>query len=176
MLRPTEGQRVRLRAREESDLDVFYRWINDWETVKYLGQRYARSRDFERKWLAQGDPAYGQASFVVEALDGGVPIGWCGLHNATPEDRCAEVGIAIGDHDYLEGGYGTDIMRTLCGFGFNVLNLHRIELTVYDWNTRAIRCYEKVGFQHEGLLRDVIFKAGRWNTLVHMGLLRDELR
>lgn len=176
MLRPTEGQRIRLRAREEGDLDAFYRWINDWETIKYLGQRYARSRDFERKWLALGDPSYGNASFVVETLDGGVPIGWCGLHGATPEDRCAHLGIAIGDHDYLEGGYGTDIMRTLCGFGFAVLNLHRIDLTVYDWNTRAIRCYEKVGFQHEGVIRDGIFKAGRWNNLVHMGLLREELR
>jgi RimJ/RimL family protein N-acetyltransferase len=66
-------------------------------------------------------------------------------------------------------------MRTVCRFGFEMMNLHRIDLTVFDWNTRAIRCYEKVGFQHEGVLRDGMFKAGRWNQLVYMGLLRGEL-
>ncbi len=173
---PFEGQLIRLRAREESDLENFYRWINDWETVKYLGGRYPRSRKFEQQWLTSGDPAYSQSSLIAETLEGQKPIGWVGLHDATPEDRCAGLGIAIGEHEYLDGGYGSDIMRTVCRYGFEVLNLHRIELTVFDWNTRAIRCYEKVGFQHEGVLRDGMFKAGRWNQLVYMGLLRGELR
>lgn len=176
VLPSTDGERIRLRAREETDLEFAYRWFNDWETTKYLGQRYARSRDFERKWLAKGDPAFGEASFIIETLDDVLPIGWCGLHGATPEDRCAGLGIAIGDHDYLQGGFGTDAMRTLCGYGFNVMNLHRIELTVFDWNERAIRCYERIGFQREGVLRDAIFKAGRWNDLIEMSLLKGELR
>jgi RimJ/RimL family protein N-acetyltransferase len=175
MSSPFEGQLIRLRAREESDLENFYRWINDWDTVKYLGARYPRSRKFEQEWLASGDPAYGLGQFIAETLDDSKPIAWVGLHSATPEDRAASLGIAIGDKSHLEGGYGTDIMRTVCRFGFEMMNLHRIDLTVFDWNTRAIRCYEKVGFQHEGVLRDGMFKAGRWNQLVYMGLLRGEL-
>ena len=67
-------------------------------------------------------------------------------------------------------------MRTACRVAFDVMNLHRVELTVYDWNPRAIRVYEKVGFQREGVLRDGIFKAGRWNNLVLMSILRGELQ
>jgi len=174
--RTLEGDLVRLRAREESDLEFVYRWINDWETIKYLGQRYPRSRAFERQWLTSGDPAYGNAAFIAETLADARPIGWLGLHGATPENRCADLGIAIGEHDFLGGGYGTDAMRTICRFGFDMMNLNRIQLTVYDWNPRAIRCYEKVGFRHEGVIRDGIFKAGRWNNLVLMGLLRGELQ
>ncbi|MBK7127272.1 MAG: GNAT family N-acetyltransferase [Dehalococcoidia bacterium] len=93
-----------------------------------------------------------------------------------PENRTAGLGIAIGEHEFLDGGYGTDTMRTVCRFGLEMMNLHRIELSVFDWNTRAIRVYEKVGFKHEGVARDAMWKANRWHQLVHMGLLRGELR
>jgi RimJ/RimL family protein N-acetyltransferase len=176
MPRPLHGELVRLRAREESDVYHAYRWANDWETIRFLGGRYPRSKAFERRWLTERDPSYPHAQFIIETLDGARPIGWTGLHHATPENRCADLGIAIGERDFLEGGYGTDAMRALCRYGFEMMNLHRIELTCYDWNPRALRVYEKVGFQHEGVLRDGIFKAGRWNDLVFMGLLRGELR
>ncbi|MGE0601966.1 MAG: GNAT family N-acetyltransferase [Dehalococcoidia bacterium] len=176
MPRPLEGELVRLRALEDSDAPVMYRWINDWETVKYLGSRYPRTLQYEREWATKGDPEFGQAQFMVETLAESKPIGWLGLHEAAPENRCASLGIAIGDHEFLDGGYGTDTMRTACRYGFDMMNLNRIELTVYDWNVRAMRVYEKVGFRREGVLRDGIFKAGRWNDLVFMGLLRGELQ
>ena len=34
MPRPLEGELVRLRAREETDVDNIHRWMNDWETIK----------------------------------------------------------------------------------------------------------------------------------------------
>ena len=176
MPRPLGGELVRLRATEESDAANMYRWINDWETVKYLGSSYPRTMQFEREWVTKGDPAHGNARFVIETLAEKRPIGWVGLHDATPEDRAADLGIAIGDDAYLGNGYGTDAMRTACRFGFEMMNLNRIALTVYDWNPRAIRVYEKVGFKREGTMREAIFRAGRWNDLVYMGLLRGELK
>ncbi len=176
MQRPYEGELIRLRAREETDAPDFYRWINDWETLKYLGGRYPRSMAYERKWLTAADPDFSLAQFIVESRSDRRAIGWLGLHGQAPEDRCAELGIAIGEGEYLEGGYGTDTMRTACRVAFGVMNLNRVQLTVYDWNPRAIRVYEKVGFQHEGIQRQAVFKAGRWNDLVFMSILRGELR
>jgi RimJ/RimL family protein N-acetyltransferase len=173
---PFEGERIRLRAREEADLEEMYRWINDWETVQYLASRYPRSRKVEREWLTAGDPAFGDTAFIVETLGEGQPIGWLGLHEMAPEHREAHLGIAIGEAEYRDGGYGTDIMRTVARAAFDVMNLNRIELTVYDWNTRAIRVYEKVGYKREGLLREAMFRAGKWHDLVLMGLLRGEER
>ncbi|HMO95057.1 MAG TPA: GNAT family protein [Tepidiformaceae bacterium] len=174
MKSPYEGELVRLRAREDTDLDVMYRWINDWETVQYIASRYPQSRKFEREWLASGDPAFGEAAFIVETLEEQRPIGWLGLHRMAPEHREAHLGVAIGEAEYRDGGYGTDLMRTVSRVAFDVMNLNRIELTVYDWNLRAIRVYEKVGYRREGLLRDGMFRAGKWHNLVLMGLLRGE--
>ncbi|MEN6401563.1 MAG: GNAT family protein, partial [Armatimonadia bacterium] len=80
------------------------------------------------------------------------------------------------DKEYWNGGYGTDAMLTLCGFGFNQCNLHRIQLDVFAENARAIRCYEKVGFVHEGRRREAIFRHGRYQDLIVMGLLAEEYR
>lgn len=176
MPRPFEGELVRLRAREESDTDDCYRWINDWETLRYLGARYPRSRAAEKRWLNLADPSFAEATFIVETLAEKKAIGFVGLGRHGPEDRAATLVIAIGEHDYLDGGYGTDTMRTVCRVGFEVMNLNRVDLTVYTWNPRATRVYEKVGFRHEGVLREAIFRMGRWNDLVFMGLLRGELR
>lgn len=174
--RPFEGSLVRLRARDETDADDFYRWINDWQTVKYLGQRYPRSMTFEREMMRNSAMGYGESHFIIETLADERAIGWLGLHAATGEDRGATLGIAIGEHEFLDGGFGTDAMRVACRVAFEVMNLNRVDLTVYDWNPRAIRVYEKVGFQHEGVLREGIFKAGRWHNLVFMSVLRGELR
>jgi len=176
MFSPFEGDLVRLRAREESDLETMYRWANDWEMLQYLGRRYPISRADEMKWLTAGDPGPADVHFIIETKADATPIGFVGLNPVLIENREAELGIGIGAHEYLNGGYGTDAMRTVCRFAFDEMNLHRIELTVYDWNPRAIRCYEKVGFVREGIQREAIFRAGKWHNLVHMGLLKGELR
>ena len=61
-------------------------------------------------------------------------------------------------------------------FAFNELNYHRVYLRVYDFNQRAIRCYEKCGFQTEGRLRQHMYRNGAWHDEIIMGVLRDEFR
>ena len=56
----------------------------------------------------------------------------------------------IGDPADTGQGYGSDALRALVGFGFDELRLERIGLDVYDFNERARRVYERVGFVHEG--------------------------
>ncbi|MBC8249877.1 MAG: GNAT family N-acetyltransferase, partial [Anaerolineales bacterium] len=45
---------------------------------------------------------------------------------------------------------------------------------VHDFNPRAIRCYEKCGFRHEGRLREARFSDGRYHDELMMGILREE--
>ena len=67
-------------------------------------------------------------------------------------------------------------MRLLIAHGFDVLNLHRIELAVYENNPRAMKSYTKLGFVEEGRLRQKRFKNGRWLDEVIMSILRTEWR
>jgi RimJ/RimL family protein N-acetyltransferase len=54
------------------------------------------------------------------------------------------------------------------------MNLHRVFLRVHADNARGIRCYEKVGFQREGTLRESVFRAGAYRDMVLMSILASE--
>jgi RimJ/RimL family protein N-acetyltransferase len=173
---PFEGKLVKLRARELEDEPLLYKWFNDPEVTEFLTVRYPLSHKTEREFLeGAGHIDYSNASFAVETLVEGRLIGGVSLQDARPEYRAATLGIALGDKTFWDGGYGTDAMRTVCRFGFEMMNLHRIELDVYADNARAQHVYEKVGFRLEGRRRDATFKYGRYQDVLVMGLLEGEL-
>jgi RimJ/RimL family protein N-acetyltransferase len=171
-----EGKLVNLRAREMSDLERMAIWVNDREVARFQSVRYPWSLAAEEAFLrgqTASPIAYGNVSLAIETKDG-VHIGGCGLHGASPENRAAELGIMVGDKAYWSKGYGTDAVATLVRFGFDEMNLNRIELHVYDFNERAQKSYHKCGFIQEGRMRDAHYAAGVYCDVVVMGLLRDE--
>jgi RimJ/RimL family protein N-acetyltransferase len=174
---PLEGHLVRLRARELEDEAAFQAWFNDYAVTEFLAVRYPIAHAAERN-LLEGEPAmsHRRAAFSVETLGDRLLIGNCELRVPAPENRCGNLGIAIGHAGYRDRGYGTDTMRTLCRFGFAMMNLHRIELTVDATNARARHVYRKVGFVEECLLRDHRFIAGSYRDTVVMSILRNELQ
>ncbi len=111
--------------------------------------------------------------FAIETKDG-VHIGTVNFHQTLPEDRRASLGIMIGEKEYWSKGYGTDAMRTLLRFGFEEMNLHRIELTVHAGNERALACYRKCGFVEEVRLRQHRYAQGAYHDTLWMGILREE--
>ena len=66
------------------------------------------------------------------------------------------------------------MMNLLLRFAFTEVNLRRVTLAVFEYNPRAIRTYEKVGFRHEGRLRQFLNKEGRRWDMLFMGILREE--
>lgn len=170
-----EGRLVRLRALEASDAERAYTWINDREVTQFLMARYPYSLAFEENWTkgASAENGYKDLRLAIETKDS-VHIGLCGLHRASPEDRNAELGIMIGDKSRWSNGYGTDAMLTLVRFGFHEMNLHRVDLGVFEFNDRAIACYRKCGFVEEGRRREAYYQGGRYWDVVRMGVLRGE--
>ena len=82
--------------------------------------------------------------------------------------------IALGERSYWGKGFGTDAMQIMLRYAFCELNLRSVGLIVFEYNPRAIRSYEKIGFVHEGRIRGAILREGkRWDFL-YMGLLREE--
>jgi RimJ/RimL family protein N-acetyltransferase len=82
--------------------------------------------------------------------------------------------IGLGDSANWGKGYGNEATRLALGFAFNELNLHRVQLTVFDYNSRAIHLYEKLGFQQEGIYREFLQRDGRRFDMYLYGLLRHE--
>ena len=172
------GTLVRLRAPEPGDVEALYAWFNDAEATVGLGLRYPVPRRAEREWVERNAVSSyaGGAHFAVEAHDGTL-LGTVGLFDtAHPENRCAQLGVALVDRTKWHQGYGTDAVRTVCRFGFEEMNLHRIELLVFADHTYARRAYERVGFVVEGVARRAHWDHGRYQDDVLMALLEGELR
>ena len=84
------------------------------------------------------------------------------------------VSIAIGEAKQWGKGYGYEAMQLVLRFAFDELNLHRVQLTVFCYNKRAIALYEKLGFQREGIHREHLQRDGRRYDMYLYGLLRSE--
>jgi UDP-4-amino-4,6-dideoxy-N-acetyl-beta-L-altrosamine N-acetyltransferase len=166
------GERITLRAIERADLPAYVQWLNDPAVLEYFGQLIPLSPAQEQQWYEKMLQDPGQRSFAIEFE--GRHVGGAGFGSIDGRNRSAEVGLFIGMPELWDQGLGHDVMNTLLRFGFQQMNLHRIYLRVFASNRRAVRLYEKAGFQHEGCWRQAGFRHGRYHDLLWMSVLRDE--
>lgn len=175
------GKLVRLSAFDAEEMSkAFPRWFQNSEYVRLLNSsaRPMQSSKAALKWMEKEaeEMSLENYYFSIRTLAEDKLIGEIGLEVVNWPGRDAFVGLGIGETDYWSKGYGTDVMNVLLRFAFTEVNLRRVTLTVFEYNPRAIRSYEKAGFRHEGRLRRLLNReGGRWDELF-MGILRYEWR
>jgi RimJ/RimL family protein N-acetyltransferase len=82
--------------------------------------------------------------------------------------------VLVGQPHLRGQGLGEQIVSELLVVAFQELALHRVSLNVFDFNSAAIRCYDKVGFRREGTLREARRHGDvYWNVCV-MSILEHE--
>jgi diamine N-acetyltransferase len=171
------GERIRLRAVEQEDVKKFFEWVNDPEVTHGLTLYLPMSMTDEERWFEQAStraPDEKPFAIDVRAGDGWRLIGNCTFFDMDTVAHSAEIGIMIGEKSVWNQGLGTETISLLLRHGFETLNLNRISLKVYSDNPRARRTYEKVGFIHEGSLRQAVYKRGRFGNVELMSVLRSE--
>lgn len=170
------GELVRLREYKKEDVKLAQDYINDPEVKRLLnpGIPYLYTLEDEQKWFDSLSASNDTYSFAIETLEDSKYIGGCGINRIDWKNSVAEVGIFIGDKDKWGKGYGTDAMRILVKFIFEQMNINRIKLNVFSFNQRAIKSYEKCGFKVEGILRQEVFRDGKYYDDIVMGILKEE--
>ena len=98
-------------------------------------------------------------------------MGSCAFCQVDGENGSAMYHITIGEKDVWGRGYGTEATRLMLDHAFGTLGLHRIALTVFEFNERAIRAYRNCGFVVEGRARESIWRDGRWWDELAMSVL-----
>ncbi len=171
------GERVRLRAIERDDLPRFVTWLNDPEVRHGLLVNIPLSLAQEEQWYNHilEKPMEEQPLVIeINTPEGWMAVGNIALDTIDWKERCAEVGIFIGEKSLWNRGYGREAMQLMLRHGFNSLNLNRIFLRVYATNPRAVKSYEKAGFVHEGQLRQAHFQDGHYIDVLIMSVIRSE--
>lgn len=168
------GEKCYLSPITTDNAEKYTEWLNDLEVSKYLSHSrrqitVAKEREILEELSRKGEQVFGIIDQQTDEL-----IGNCGLFNIDHANQRGELGIFIGDKSYWGKGYGTEACRLLIDYGFNILNLHNIMLEVFSFNTRAIRCYEHLGFKIIGRRRESKIICGKKYDLIYMDLLADE--
>ncbi|MFX1541339.1 MAG: GNAT family N-acetyltransferase [Promethearchaeota archaeon] len=174
-----KGDKVTLRGLELDDAETILAHFNDVELRQYLGHLIPISKDEEQQWIRNTWESRQKGTehvFGIELNKNQQLIGTCSLFDIHQINRSAELGIAIWNKQYWSKGLGQEALRLLLNYGFYFLNLHSIFLIVNEDNPRAIRAYEKVGFQHSARHRDALFQNGTYKDTILMDILETEFQ
>ena len=170
------GVNVRLTALVPNDLPIIARWYQSAVFLRMFDAlpAYPKTEATLAQWLEELHKATDAFLFAVRLLDSDDLIGYIELDEILWSHQVGGVSIAIGDAKNWGKGYGYETMQLALRFAFHELNLHRVQLTVFSYNERAIALYEKLGFQREGVYREFIQRDGKRYDMYPYGLLRRE--
>lgn len=169
-----EGKKIYLRPLELEDSERYYEWFNNPELRRFLMLPFPVSRLQEKEFIERIIRSKEDIVVAIVLKKGDRLIGNVGLHRIDRVNRCAWLGIAIGDPEMVSKGLGTEALRLMVEYGFRTQNLHRIELQVHEFNERALAAYQKIGFVEEGRRREAVYSGGKYHDSILLSILKDE--
>ena len=140
---------VLLRDKRIEDAENDYSWRVDEELARLDATRPLRMsfREFRKYSKEELEyPSPWSRRFAIETLEGR-HIGNCMFYDIDTRRGEAELGIVVGDKDYLGKGYGTDAVDSLLDHIFTTTTIAKVYLHTLDWNERARRSFAKSGFR-----------------------------
>lgn len=172
--KPIESERLILRPVALSDCNESYiRWMNDEETNRYMETRWNVQNletitSFVREIRASDDSYL----FAIVEKQSARHIGNIKIGPIHKRYHYANISYFIGEKEFRGRGLATEAIRAVCQFGFQVLNLHRIQAGVIEGNDASARALASCGFRLEGRLADKFVVSGKYADHLIYGLVR----
>jgi RimJ/RimL family protein N-acetyltransferase len=166
--------RLKLRPMDERDIPAHYAVFSDPEVARYWSREawtdIAQAEESIKATMAAHEDGSG-VRFGIELLSTGELIGNVGLYSFFEQNRRCDIGYALASKHWNQG-YATEALRAAIRYGFDVLNLNRIEADIDPRNVGSGRVLEKLGFRKEGYMPERWFVSGEFADTVNYGLLK----
>jgi ribosomal-protein-alanine N-acetyltransferase len=156
-----------------------YAWIfsnsSDEELMQNLGMN-SQQLELEKFKVKNGMTTYRMTfkMFILVEKASGTTIGRCALHNWFAEHGRAELGYNMSNEEWKGKGFMKEAIRPIVKFGFEKLQLNRIEALISPTNMPSLRLVHGMGFTLEGTLRQHYNSNGIVDDSAVYGLLRSE--
>lgn len=172
------GKKVYLSPVNLEDVEIFTKWMNDFEVTDYVGTSHASmSARKEKEYIEENmQGKEDTVAFSIIKLEKDELIGNISLEKINGVNRTATLGILIGEAENRSKGYGTEAIQLVLDYGFRYLNLNNVFLELLDGNERALKCYEKCGFHEIGKRRKSKFINGNYYDTIYMDILAEEFK
>lgn len=168
------GSKINLRPITVDDAAGMFSSLSDEESMRLTGTQSSFTLEQVARYCERVSKADDRADYAITLKDDPAYIGEVVLNDIDALNRSASFRIALASSTHFGKGYGSEATRLIIDYGFRTLNLHRIELEVYDFNPRAQHVYEKIGFVREGVRRDVLRWDGVYQNAIIMSILEHE--
>ncbi|MFT4414869.1 GNAT family N-acetyltransferase [Fredinandcohnia humi] len=169
-----KGMKVQLVRFKEEDVPTIVSWYEDQEFLRNLDTlpAFPKHPSVFKEWIEQKN----EKGFVfgIKELETNQLVGFVDIDSIIWPHRNAWLAIAIGGIGNRNRGLGYEAMQLALEYAFKELNLYRIQLTVFEYNERAIALYEKIGFVHEGTSREFLERDGKRYDMYSYGILKHE--
>lgn len=155
----------------QTDTSRLFAWINDRDLVRLHGPFRPVSEAEHQAWMDRAVSDNGRSVLAIRTASGRL-IGIVQLVGPHEVHRSVELRIRIGDASDRGQGFGRQAVDQACRYAFDVLEMERVFLHVFEDNQQAIAAYEAAGFLNEGLMRRAALIDKNWKNVVVMGRLR----
>lgn len=168
--------KVKLRAVEFEDLDMLREMMNDPDIESNIGGfSYPISKTQQEQWFENLKNNKNELRLIIDVANNGA-IGTIILTDIDWKNRTAEINTKIINKSETRGqGYGTFARIALLKYAFEQLNLHCVYSRVLEYNEISKHINLKLGYRHEGTLRERVYKNGKYNALEIYSMLKGEL-
>ena len=173
-----EGRRLFLReVRQEDVNDDYYSWMNDPEVTRYLETRYIpQSRENISRYVEAMSGKRDEIFLAICMRKSAAHIGNIKLGPINWIHRFADISLIIGEKKCWGKGYGSEAIRMLSRYAFEVLNLRKLRSGLYSDNIGSARAFRKAGFTEEGRLKRQWISVGGFQDELLFGLCEEVWR
>lgn len=166
------GDEILLRPLVKADAQAMFRSLADQEVARLTGTHQTFDFADVERFCERSRHQLDRYDYVIcDRNDPTAALGEVVLNDIDDENRCANFRGSLYAQAFFNRGMGSEAIVLLMDFAFNELALNRVELEVFEFNSRAIRVYEKIGFKHEGRKRQVLRWDGEYFDALVMGLV-----
>lgn len=168
--------RMWLKALTPGVMDKVYTQLTDDQVMTFMGYGSATELRTEREKHAGGLTMHNRTfiNFLLIRKDDGLVIGRAGFHTWMPMHSRAEIGYAMANSEFMGQGYMKEALRPIVKYGFDEMDLNRIEAFIGSHNTASIKLVTGMGFIKEGVLREHYCKNGIIEDSICYALLKRE--
>lgn len=166
--------RLRLRPFRQADSEAIFALHSNPIVLRYWDSPPWNDRAKAARFIAiceQMQQEGSGARLAIERAGDATFIGTCNLFNWNPTYRSAKLGYCL-DIPAWGQGFATEAARALLQWSFNTLDLNRVQSETDTRNTASNRVLEKLGFTHEGTMREDCIVDGEISDSRVYGLLR----
>ena len=172
-MKTIEGKNVLLRPITAEDTPLIVKWRNTEEVRKNFIFREPFTEEMHKRWLDTKVASGEVIQYIIVDKSDSKPVGSIYFRDVNLKNRSAEYGLFIGEKSARGRGIGTEAISLFIDFGFRTLHFHRISMRVLDNNEGSIRANKKVGFEQEGIFRDMEYLNGEYRDVIFMAKLED---